>query len=126
MKRLVISLAILVVLAAGGLMSNCHLNTVSGRLSDMLNQAEAMGESGDWEGARQLTVEAQKYWEDSSFYLYTVLRHDYTDEVNTGFHEVLELIQWQASPEYAAANGELITQVRHLSEAEQFNLKNLL
>lgn len=126
MKRLVISLLILLLLTTAGFSNTAHLNTITDTLSQLLEEAESAGESGDWERARETTQTAQEYWQRSAAYLYIVLRHDYTDDVNTGFSEVLELIEWEETPEYAAANGELIAQVEHLSEAEQLTLKNLL
>lgn len=126
MKRMTISLAILLLLAGLGLWNCRYLEHIATGIADSLSQAEQCAESGDWEAAERLTRKAQSDWDDANLYLYIVLRHDYTDEVDTGFREVLALIQWQETPEYASANGELLGQVLHFSEAEQLNWKNLL
>lgn len=126
MRRLVISLALLAALGGVGLWNSLALRSISQELLDTLAQAEAQAEAGNWAGAEALTRSAQERWESVSLYLYIVLRHDYTDEVNGSFASVLELIEWQETPEYAAGNGELMAQVEHFSEAEQLNWKNLL
>lgn len=126
MRRMTISLVILLVLTGLGIWNCMALRHISSNIVHSLALAEQCGESGDWEGAERLTRQAQSDWEDANLFLYIVLRHDYTDEVNTGFQEVLALIQWQETPEYASANGELISQVKHFSEAEQLTIENLL
>ncbi|MCD8384138.1 MAG: DUF4363 family protein [Clostridiales bacterium] len=126
MRRLSISVAILLLLFGAGLWNISLLEGISGRLASQLEHAEALAETGDWDRAEELTLAAKDEWEAAASYLYVVLRHDYTDEVNTGFYEVLELLQWQETPEYAAANGELVAQVQHLSEAERLTWRNLM
>lgn len=126
MKRMTISLAILLLLTGLGVWNCRYLERISSGIADSLMQAEQRGEAGDWAEAERLTRKAQSDWNSANLYLYIVLRHDYTDEVDTGFREVLALIQWQETPEYASANGELLGQVLHFSEAEQLNWKNLL
>ncbi|MCD7754003.1 MAG: DUF4363 family protein [Clostridiales bacterium] len=126
MRRLSISVVILLLLFGAGLWNISLLEGISGRLAPQLEHAEALAETGDWDGAEELTLAAKDEWEAAASYLYVVLRHDYTDEVNTGFYKVLELLQWQETPEYAAANGELVAQVQHLSEAERLTWRNLM
>lgn len=126
MRRMTISLALLLLLTGLGLWNCWKLERVSLELVQLLSQAEKAGEAGDWETAERLTRTAQDYWESATPYLYVMLRHDYTDEVNTSFQEVLALIHWQETPEYASANEALLSQVIHFSEAEQLTWKNLL
>lgn len=126
MRRITISFVLLLLLTGLGLWNCWQLEQVSQNLAQTLAQAEEAGEAGDWETAERLTRTAQDYWESATPYLYVMLRHDYTDEVNTSFQEVLALIRWQETPEYASANQALVSQVIHFSEAEQLTLKNLL
>lgn len=126
MRRLTLSLLLLLLLTGIGIWNCGKLQDTSDHLNDLLVQAQAFAEAGDWARAEALTRTAQRDWEAASPYLYVMLRHDYTDEVNTTFQEVLALIQWQEAPEYASANQALVTQVTHFSEAEQLTLKNLL
>ena len=126
MKRLVICAGILIFLLAATLVNSWALERTSNRLSDLLEQAESLAESGDWAQAEALTLQAQQSWTDASDYLYIVLRHSDTDQVDTGFREVLELLRCRESGEYSSVNSRLTAQIRLLSEMEQFTLKNLL
>lgn len=126
MKRLWISLAILLAIFAGSLGNIYYVAQISNRLVSDLNEAEACAEAGNWSQAQALTRQAQNQWDRYAPYLYMTQCHGTTDEINTGFREVLECIQWKTVPEYSAANGVLIAEVEHLSEMEDLTLENLL
>ena len=126
MKRLWISLAILLAIFAGSLGNIYYVAHISSLLVSNLNQAEACAEAEDWRQAQSLTRQTQAQWDHYAPYLYMTQCHGTTDEINTGFREVLECIQWESVPEYSAANGVLIAEVEHLAEMEDLTLENLL
>lgn len=126
MRRLWISVAILVLLFSATLVNSRYLKSVTDGLTNQLNQAEAAAETGDWAKAAELTKAAQDDWHSHDLYLYTMLRHSDTDQIHTGFREVLEFIYCQEGGEYSAANARLLSELGLLYEMEQFNLKNLL
>ena len=92
----------------------------------LLNQAEEEAEAGQWRRATTLTRQAQEAWDGYTGLLYVTSCHANADAVNTGFREVLELLQQEAKEEYSAANGVLIAEVEHLAEVEELSLANLL
>ena len=126
MKRLWMSLAILLAIFAGSLGNSYYVAHISSLLVTNLNQAEACAEAEDWGQAQSLTRQTQAQWDHYAPYLYMTQCHGTTDEINTGFREVLECIQWESVPEYSAANGVLIAEVEHLAEMEDLTLENLL
>ena len=126
MKRLWISLAILLAIFAGSQGNIYYVAHISSLLVTNLNQAEACAEAEDWGQAQSLTRQTQAQWDHYAPYLYMTQCHGTTDEINTGFREVLECIQWESVPEYSAANGVLIAEVEHLAEMEDLTLENLL
>ena len=126
MKRLWISLAILLAIFAGSLGNIYYVAHISSLLVTNLNQAEACAEAEDWGQAQSLTRQTQAQWDHYAPYLYMTQCHGTTDEINTGFREVLACIQWESVPEYSAANGVLIAEVEHLAEMEDLTLENLL
>ena len=107
MKRLWIAALLLAVLFGATLCNNLYLRGFTGALNALLEQAEARAETGDC-------------------YLHILLRHSDTDQIYTGFQEVLEFLTCQEAGEYSAANARLMTQISLLYEAEQFTLKNVL
>lgn len=126
MRRLTVSLLVLALLAAAGWANSRYLTGLSGEIIVLLERAGERGAAEDWEGAENLTRQAHARWETSSGYLSLVLRHNETDEVNSRFCEVSALIDGRESPEYAAANGQLISQLEHMSEMEQLRWRNVL
>ena len=126
MKRLWIAALLLAVLFGATLCNNLYLRGFTGALNTLLEQAEARAEPGDWEEAHVLTEQALTQWQSRDSYLHILLRHSDTDQIYTGFQEVLEFLTCQEAGEYSAANARLMTQISLLYEAEQFTLKNVL
>jgi len=126
MKRLWIAIAILLVIFSATIWNARVLAGFLSNLNELLAQAEASAESGQWEEAQRLTCQAQERWESHGAYLHTVLRHSDIDEVDTGFGEVQEFLQCQEGGEYSASNAKLMTQITLICEAEQLTLQNIL
>ncbi len=126
MKRFWICGGLLLVLFGGALLNLWYVDTVTGRIAGDLNRAEEAAAQGDWDAARTLTAQAQEMWEGSQLWLSVTLSLCDTDEVSTGFQEVLGFLQWEAGPEYDGANGTLVAYVEHLAETERITICNLL
>ena len=126
MKRLWIACAILAMLLAATLWNAGRLERFTASLTDLLEQAEAQAEGEAWREAYALTRLAYDRWESRSTSLHITLRHSDTDDIQTGFQEVLEFLQCQEAGEYSAANARLIARLELLSEAEQLSLENIL
>ena len=126
MKRIWISLGILVLVLAGTLVHISGVRSVTGSITNRLDRAEAVVEQGDWEQARQLTQEAKEEWESVDTWFAIMLRVGDTDEVTTGFQEVMGFLQYEETAEYDSANGTLVEKVKHLYETERLSWTNLL
>lgn len=127
MKSLWIAAAILAVILVGGLINNYALHGLTQDLNQTLKQAEEMSRTGDIEGAIAKTEEAQKIWNKSTGYLYIVLRHAETDNVEILFKQTLEYLKEKDSiGEYLASSAALIAQIGLLHEMEALSLKNVL
>lgn len=126
MKRFWICCGILAALFTASLANMWYVETISARIRDGLEQAEQAVAEGNWDEARALTESAQAYWLSHEDYLAITLSLCDTDDVSTGFEEVLGFLEWEAAAEYNGANGTLLAYVEHLSEIEQITLSNLL
>ena len=126
MKRLWISLALLLGIFALSLWSIFGISALSHRLILELEQAESSTVAGDWDRARQITLQAQSRWRRSASHLYLYQCHATGDEINSGFRQALEYLRWQDAPEYSATNGALIANIEHLAEMESLSLRNIL
>ncbi|MCI8537843.1 MAG: DUF4363 family protein [Oscillospiraceae bacterium] len=126
MKRAWIAGSVLILLLAVSWWNAWYIQSFTQTLSGVLAQAEDAAETGDWEMAGRLTMEAQDRWEGASRYLYTVLRHADTDQVDIKFQAVLEWIECREDGEYSSANAELMAQLALIAGMEQPSIKNLL
>ena len=126
MKRLWIAAALLALLLAGSLANAQYAQSLSAGLSGRLEQAHAMAREDRWEQARELTQAVYRDWQSHTFYLHTVMRHSDTDQILRSFQAVLQYLELQEMDQYAAANADLVTQLRLLAEMEQASVENVL
>lgn len=101
------------------------LGALTETLGGILERSEVMAESGDWDGAAELTRQARERWNAQSFHLHVTLDHEVVDEIDVSFAETLEFLQCQEAGEYSAANARLRTQLELLGEMERPVLENL-
>lgn len=126
MKPLWIASAMLAAVLCATLYNSWYMARLSDELTVTLIQAETLAERGEWGRAEALTRQAYDRWESQDYYLHITLRHTDTDQIHSGFREVLEFITCQEEGEYSAANARLITQIELVAGAEHPTLKNIL
>lgn len=126
MKRLWAASALLAVLLGVSLLNAWYSKVFTEKMAQELEQACQMARDDDWEGARQLTWAVYQDWQGKHFYLHTVMRHGDTNQILRSFQGVLQYLQLEEMDQYAAANADLASQLRLLSEMEQASLVNIL
>jgi len=127
MKRLWISLAIILLLSGAAGWHVSHLTRLVGDMTTLLEEASTALKEGDHPGAQALTREALSIWESQSDYLHNTLRHADMDAILISFQEVLSYPESQVhSGACAAALARLIAQLELIVEAERPTLTNLL
>lgn len=127
MRRLIASILLVAALAGGAAAHVWYLTQQTQSISQQLQQAHEMVESGDWDEAYNLTQQAWEQWEGQMLYLHTTLHHEDIDQVSTAFRETLAILKQQEQPgEYVAANARILYQLELLVEAELPSLKNIL
>ena len=128
MKRLYVSLGLVLLLAALSGAHAWYLTRFTGQLTDLLSQAQAQVEREDWEQAARFTRQAQEQWMSRNGYLHVTLRHTDTDAIQISFDETLAFLEAdeRQPAEYAASNLRLMTHLELLAEAELPTLTNLL
>ena len=128
MKRLYISVALIVLLAALSGLHIWHLNDFTGQLTDLLTRAQEQVEQENWDEAARLTRQAKARWMEHECYLHVTLRHTDTDAIQISMDEALAFLEGgeKQPAEYAAVNARLLTQLGLLVEAELPTITNLL
>lgn len=127
MKRLWIAAGILAALCLATALNVAHITRLTRQVTDGLSQAQEQVRSGSWDRAAELTAQADRTFQEHTFYLHITLRHNDIDAVEVAFREVEQLLAHrERQGEYAAANARLIEQIELLAESEAFTLKNIL
>ncbi|MCI8840106.1 MAG: DUF4363 family protein [Oscillospiraceae bacterium] len=128
MRRLYLSIALILLLAGLSGLHVWHLHGFTSQLTGLLTQAQQHARQEDWAGAALLTRQAKERWTGHEGYLHTTLRHTDIDAVLISLDEALAFLEGEEkqSAEYAAVNARLLTQLELLVEAELPTLTNLL
>lgn len=126
MRRLWISVGLLLLLLGGSLFNAWYAKELTDTMGEQLRLAQQMTETGRWEQALALTQQVYDQWESRHFYLHSTMRHSDTDQILRGFRTVIEYLRLQEPDQYNAANADLITQLELLAEMEQPSVVNVL
>lgn len=128
MKRLYVSIGLIALMAALSGLHIWRLNSLTGRLTGLLTQAQEQVARENWDEAARLTRQARERWMDQEGYLHVTLRHADTDAIQLSMDEALAFLEGgeKQPAEYAAVNARLLGQLALLAEAELPTLSNLL
>lgn len=126
MRRLWISVALLLAMLAGSLCNAWYARELTDGMGEQLRLAQQLTQTGQWEQALDLTQRVYDRWQERHFYLHATMRHSDTDQILRGFRTVLEYLRLQEPDQYNAANADLMTQLELLAEMEQPTLVNVL
>lgn len=126
MRRLWISVGLLLLLLGGSLFNAWYAKELTDTMGEQLRLAQQMTKTGRWEQALALTQQVYDQWESRHFYLHSTMRHSDTDQILRGFRTVIEYLRLQEPDQYNAANADLITQLELLAEMEQPSVVNVL
>ena len=126
MKRLWISVGLLLLLLGGSLLNAWYAERLTDGMEERLRLSQALARQDRWEEALFVTREVYDQWQSLHFYLHSTMRHSDTDQILRGFRTVLEYLRLEEPDQYNAANADLITQLELLAEMEQPSVVNVL
>ena len=127
MKRLWISVGLLLLLGGLAGLHVARLTALTEELTGLLNQVNQALEQEDWDRAAQTAADMDTCWERQAFYLHTTLHHEDIDAIRASIKEMRAyLASRDDAAECLAVNARLINQLELLVEAELPSLKNIL
>ena len=116
MKRLWISVAILLTMLGATLGNSWYLNSLISDFTQELTSAHQLAARDDWASARRITGQVTDHWQKHDFYFHVMLPHRDIDEVHLTFQEIEEYLELEETDQYNAASAKLITQLGLLAE----------
>ncbi len=126
MKHLISAAAIMISICVFCAVNTVHISHITDESSSFISSALDSAESGKWNEARQLCSQASQYWYDKSFYLSSVLHHDFSDDISEGIASLNALAKWQETADFAAQAAETISSLERIKQAELPLLRNIL
>lgn len=127
MKRLWISVGLLLLLGALAWFHVARLTALTEELTGLLTQVEQALEQEDWDRAADAAADMDARWERQAFYLHTTLHHEDIDAIRASIKEMRSYLDCRDdAAECLAVNARLINQLELLVEAELPSLKNIL
>lgn len=126
MKRLWISVAILLTLLVSTLCNSWYLNDLIADFEQKLTTAHELSSQDHWDTSRKMTQQVMEHWQKHDFYFHVMLPHRDIDEIHLTLREVWEYLELEETDQYNAANAKLIAQLGLLAEMERLSLKNVL
>lgn len=126
MKRLWISVVILLTMLVSTLGNSWYLNNLISDFEQKLTAAHELSAHDNWDTSRQITEQVVEHWQEHDFYLHVMLPHRDIDDIHLTFREVQEYLKLEETDQYNAANAKLIAQLGLLAEMERLNWKNIL
>lgn len=102
MKRLYVSIGIIITLISTGIASLWHLQTSTEKAIEIVEKALETAENGDLEKAEQLNEELQVFWSEKKSLIMLYVRHDDITQIGSLISELNPLLKYSSIPEYMA------------------------
>lgn len=126
MKGTLPPLLLLAALLAFALWNGGRMAADTARWQAQLRQADALAQSGDWDGTSALLSESYEDWSRRQAYLHIVSQHSAVDEAEALYRRCQALAAVRELSEFRAELAGLERQLEQVSEMERFSLRNIL
>lgn len=125
MKNLCLSIGLIVVVLAAILICTYHLETITGEMSVLIDEAISLSEQKKYASAEQKLQEALDIWHASDSFTSTFLSHDEIDEMSDAFYEALKDLANEWGDSFTYSSHKLKEQIYSLLEKEHLSLSSL-
>ena len=126
MKRILLSLGIITILAVLSGASLWYLDSIHDEISVMLQECYLYGVEGNKEAASKKPQEVFEKWQESEKYLVTFIHHNELNEVTIVTSRLSPLIENGETAEYLAEVKQAVVLIEHMRSSEQPHWKNIL
>ena len=126
MKRMLLSLGIITILAVLSGASLGYLDSIHDEISVMLQECYLYGVEGTKEAASKKSQEVFEKWQESEKYLVTFIHHNELNEVTIVTSRLSPLIENGETAEYLAEVKQAVVLIEHMRSSEQPHWQNNL
>ena len=126
MKRSIWGITILVALLIWGIAIAAGMGTVHEGISDLLEQAAAAAELGNWQQAEELIRQAEGKWQRYHHFTAAFADHTPMDELDGLFAELMIFLKNRESPHFASTCARLSLLAQAMADSHGLQWWNLL
>ena len=126
MKRVWISVGLIILMIAGCFASQNYLNQVTKQLADVIYQADQLAQEDNMSASAELVYSSYRKWKEKESILGAIIRHQEMDQIESLYLRALQNANNQDKNEYLVQSKELQGLLLHLPDMELPKIKNLL
>lgn len=125
MKKLIISLLILVAIIISGIYSIYSIKRSSTKIQDSIEKTSGLAEAGDWSGANSQIKLVEKEWNKTEKSWAILVDHFEIDSIESSIIRSKKYIETRDMPLSLAELENLKFSVEHIYKKEIINIKNI-
>lgn len=125
-SSLVITVVLLVLVIAGGLLNAQVTRDISNRYVSAAEELMALTEAGDWERAAQVAGDYHSSWEETLQWLEILVNHDDADDVTLALIQIEAGIRTRDLVTCTVGCNELKENAMHIYHRDAFTIGNIL
>jgi len=126
MKKIKPTIIILIIIPIIIFSSHSYLKNVTSAMSETLNSAQMLAQSGDINGAVKMVDKFNNQWDKYKGVIATFIKHNELDIVNLSAAKLKPLIKNDSKGDFLAECESLKVQLHHIWETEKFSVDNIL
>ena len=123
---LVISLVLLMVVIACGMLEEMETERLAGRYVSAAEEMRVMAEQSDWARARETVTAYMQDWESTASWLQLLINHEDIDDVTLALVHLEAAVAAEEQAGCSDACAELKENARHIHHRDAFTLGNVL
>ena len=123
---LVISLVLLMVVIACGMLEEMETERLAGRYVSAAEEMRVMAEQSDWTRARETVTAYMQDWESTAAWLQLLINHEDIDDVTLALVHLEAAVAAEEQAGCFDACAELKENARHIHHRDAFTLGNVL
>lgn len=124
--NLIVSLAVLAVVLAGGLLTMTVTRRVADQYISAAEELLILTEDGHWERAAEAAAAYQEAWEKTQQWLQTLVNHDDADDVTLALLRIVSGITVRDRSQCVQGCYELRENAQHIYHRDAFTVGNIL
>ena len=126
MRRGLLGICVLLALLLGGIFVSCKMRNTHLEISQLLQQAQASANAGDWQKASVLAEQAKMRWQKHHHFTASFADHNPMDELDGLFSELMVYLENQESPHFEATCARLSFLAQAMADSHSPQWWNIL